>query len=185
MENCSVSVHVPAQRVILLPQEIRKIAQNAAFRVTLKGTCILWLHWWPLSPRENIRSLCLQRDWHFHSIRFFGVYNPSRQVCIYSIPTSGSIRLYYRLGRHDYHTDPEKALKFKEKGDFDSQIILTEDCQKELQWWVDNILSSHNVTTHGQPSHTLITYASQNCWGQFTMAQSLGGFGPMRKNHIT
>ena len=26
--------------------------------------------------------------------------------CLHPIPTSGSIRLYYRLGRHDYHTDP-------------------------------------------------------------------------------
>ena len=41
MEKCSVSVHVPAQRVILLPQEIHKIAQTAACRATQKGACIL------------------------------------------------------------------------------------------------------------------------------------------------
>ena len=61
-------------------------------------------------------------------------------------------------------------------------MSLTEDCKTELQWWVDNIVSSHNVITHGQPSHTLTTDASQNDWGAFTMTQALGGSGPMRKN---
>ena len=30
---------------------------------------------------------------------------------------------------------------------------------------MDNIVNSHNVITHGQPSNTLTTDASQNGWG--------------------
>ena len=40
VERCSVSVHVPTQRVILLPQEIHKIAKSAAYRITQKGSHI-------------------------------------------------------------------------------------------------------------------------------------------------
>ena len=34
------------------------------------------------------------------------------------------------------------------KGDFDCHMSLTKDCKKELQWWVDNIVSSLNAITH-------------------------------------
>ena len=57
-------------------------------------------------------------------------------------------QLYYRSLEHA----KTAALKTA-KGDFDSQMSLTEDCKKELQWWVDNVVSSHNVITHGQPSN--------------------------------
>ena len=40
VERCSVSVHVPTQRVILLPPEIHKIAKTAAYRITQKGSHI-------------------------------------------------------------------------------------------------------------------------------------------------
>ena len=89
-------------------------------------------------------------------------------------------QLYYRALEHT----KTAALKTA-KGDFDSHMTLTEDCKQELQWWVDNIVSSHNVITHGRPSDTLTTDESQNGWGQFTMTQALGSFGQMRKNHIT
>ena len=69
-------------------------------------------------------------------------------------------QLYYRVLEHT------KAVVLKTvKGDFDSQMFSMEDCKKELHWWVDNIVSSHNVITHGQPSNTLTTDASQNGWG--------------------
>ena len=55
-------------------------------------------------------------------------------------------------------------------------MSLTEDCKKELQWWVDNIVSSHNVITHRQPSKTLPTDASQNGWGAVYNDPSTGGF---------
>ena len=51
--------------------------------------------------------------------------------------------LYYRVLEHTKTV----ALKTA-NGDFDSHMSVTEDCKKELQWWVDNIASSHNVTTH-------------------------------------
>ena len=93
-------------------------------------------------------------------------------------------QLYYRVLEHTKTV----ALKTA-KMDFDSHMSLTEDCKTELQWWVDNIVSSHNVITHGQPSHTHNTDASQNGGGggggAVTMTQALGGSGPMRKNHIT
>ena len=53
-------------------------------------------------------------------------------------------QLYYRALEHA----KTAALKTA-KGDFDSQMSLTEDCKKELQWWVDNVVNSHNVITHG------------------------------------
>ena len=55
-------------------------------------------------------------------------------------------------------------------------MSLTEDCKKELQWWVDNIVSSYNVITHGQPSNTLTTDASQDGWGAVYNDTSTGGF---------
>ena len=80
-------------------------------------------------------------------------------------------QLYYRALEHT------KTLALKAaKGDFDSQMILTEDCKKELQWWVDNVVSSYNVITHGQPLNTLTTDASQNGWGAVYNDTSTGGF---------
>ena len=55
-------------------------------------------------------------------------------------------------------------------------MFLTDDCKTELQWWVDNVLSSQNVITHGQPSSTLTTDASQNGWGAVYNEISTGGF---------
>lgn len=80
-------------------------------------------------------------------------------------------QLYYRVLEHTKTT----ALKTA-KGDFDSQMSLTEDCKKELQWWVDNIVNSHNVITHGQPSNTLTTDASRNGWEAVYNDTSTGGF---------
>ena len=80
-------------------------------------------------------------------------------------------QLYRRLLEHT------KTLALKTaKGDFGSHVSLTEDCKKELQWWVDNIVSSHNVITYGQPSNTLTTDASQNGWGAVYNDTSIGGF---------
>ena len=80
-------------------------------------------------------------------------------------------QLYYRA----LECAKTAALK-NAKGDFDSQMSLTEDCKKELQWWVDNVVSSHNVITHGQPSNTLTTDASQNGWGAVYNDTNTGGF---------
>ena len=80
-------------------------------------------------------------------------------------------QLYYRVLEHTKTV----ALKTA-NGDFDSHMFLTEDCKKELQWWVDNIVSSHNVITHWQPSNTLTTNASQNGWGAVYNDTSAGGF---------
>ena len=80
-------------------------------------------------------------------------------------------QLYYRALEHT----KTAALKTA-KGDFDSHMSLMEDCKKEHQWWVDNIVSSHNVITHGQPSNTLTTDASLNGWGAVYNDTSTGGF---------
>jgi len=82
---------------------------------------------------------------------------------------------------------PKPQLSKLPKAILTVQMSLTEDCKKELQWWVDNVVSSDNVITPGQPSNTLTTDASQNGWGggRFTMTQALEGFGPTRKNFIT
>ena len=60
-------------------------------------------------------------------------------------------------------------------------MILTKDCKKEVQWWVDNMVTSHNVITRGQPSNTLTTDASQNGWGAVYNDTSTGGFWPDEK----
>ena len=80
-------------------------------------------------------------------------------------------QLYYRALEHT----KTAALKTA-KGYFHSHMTLTEDCKQELQWWVDNIVSSHNVITHGHPSDTLTTDASQNGWGAVYDDTSTGGF---------
>ena len=80
-------------------------------------------------------------------------------------------QLYYRALEHTKTV----ALKTA-KSDFDSQMTLNEDCKKELQWWVDNIVSSHNVITHPQPSDTLTTDTSWNGWGAVYDDTSTGAF---------
>ena len=69
-------------------------------------------------------------------------------------------QLHYRVLEHT------KTVALKSaKGIFDSLMSLTGGCKRELQWWVDNIVSSHNVITHGQPSNILTADASQRGWG--------------------
>ena len=99
---------------------------------------------------------------------------------ISSLPWVMNGQLYYRVLEHTKTV----ALKTA-KGNFNSHMSLTEDCKKELQWWVDNIVSSHNVITHGQPSNALTTDASHEGREAVYNDTSTGGFGPMRQNHIT
>ena len=107
--KCSVSVHVPTQRVIFLsscPTKFTKLLKPPITELHKKGhISASYIYDLYLQGRTYDLCVCNVID-TFYSIRFPGVYNPSREICIYPVPTFGSIRFYYRLGRHDCHTDP-------------------------------------------------------------------------------
>ena len=157
------SVFIPSQRLVLLGF----IIDSVAMTITLTPEKAL-------KVKEGCGTLLGQ-----------GLQTIRQVACVVgkiisSFPGVMHGQLYDRALEHTKTV----ALKTA-KGDFDSQMTLNEDCKKELQWWMDNIVSSHNVITHGQPSDTLTTDASQNGWGTVYDDTSTGGFGPMRKYHIT
>ena len=47
-------------------------------------------------------------------------------------------------------------------GDYDSPVLLSEKAKIELQWWKDNILSSHSLIdiNHGKPDSVLFSDTS-------------------------
>lgn len=148
------SVFIPSQRLVLLGF----IIDSVAMTITLTPEKAL-----------KVKEAC-------GTLMALGLPTIRQVACVIgkiisSFPGVMYGQLYYRTLEHT------KTLALKTaKGDFDSQMILTEDCKKELQWWVDNIVSSHNVITHGQPSNTLTTDASQNGWGAVYNDTSTGGF---------
>ena len=148
------SVFIPSQRLVLLGF----IIDSVAMTITLTPEKAL-------KVKEACSTLLAQ-----------GLLTIRQVACVIgkiisSFPGVMYGQLYYRALEHS----ETLALKTA-KGDFDSQMILTEDGKKELHWWVDNIVSSHNVITHGQPSNTLTTDASQNGWGAVYNDTSTGGF---------
>ena len=50
----------------------------------------------------------------------------------------------------------------QENGDYESPVLLSEEAKVELQWWRDNILSSHGLIdiSQGEPDFVLFSDAS-------------------------
>ena len=61
------------------------------------------------------------------------------------------------------------------KGNYQGQVQLSKSSHGELQWWIDNIASSHNCITHEKPPVTIQSDASTAGWGAALSGQSTGG----------
>eukprot|EP00794_Sanderia_malayensis_P002708 gene2708-3130_t len=66
------------------------------------------------------------------------------------------------------------ALK-KAKGNFDSNMLLSQLATQDIQWWINNIESSVNVLSLGNASIVLTTDASTTGWGAVTSNSSASG----------
>eukprot|EP00794_Sanderia_malayensis_P012487 gene12487-13770_t len=66
------------------------------------------------------------------------------------------------------------ALK-KAKGNFDSNMLLSQLATQDIQWWINNIESSVNVLSLGNASLVLTTDASKTGWGAVTSNSSASG----------
>ncbi|XP_032237067.2 uncharacterized protein LOC116617948 [Nematostella vectensis] len=90
--------------------------------------------------------------------------------------------LYYRC----LESDKSKALK-SNRGNFDAYMTLSRSSTAELEWWEkNNVLDNKNVISHGAPSHTLTTDASNLGWGAVFENDSTGGTWSVKdqKHHI-
>ena len=87
--------------------------------------------------------------------------------------------LYYR------HIERDKSLALKQhKGNFDAKMILSDSAKSELTWWVQNITSTFNVISHGQPTFQITTDASLLGWGAECEDVSTGGhWTPVEAKH--
>ena len=71
-----------------------------------------------------------------------------------------------------------KILALKQnRGSFEGQVTLTNECLNDVQWWLENAGSMFKNVSHGSPTITLCTDASQEGWGAVneTSKESTGG----------
>ena len=89
--------------------------------------------------------------------------------------------LHYR----NLEKDKVQALTAS-KGSYQGLVQLSKKSLKELQWWIDNIATSHKCITHVKPSVTIQSDASTVGWGAALSGQSTGGrwSTPEQQQHI-
>ena len=69
-------------------------------------------------------------------------------------------QLYYRL------LDNEKAKALQKcAGNYEAKMTISQLAKDDLNWWVDNILSTQRLVSHGQPQWTVYSDASRSGWG--------------------
>ena len=78
--------------------------------------------------------------------------------------------LHYR----NLEKDKVQALTAS-KGSYQGLVQLSKKSLKELQWWIDNIATSHKCITHVKPSVSIQSDASTVGWGAALSGQSTGG----------
>ena len=89
--------------------------------------------------------------------------------------------LHYR----NLEKDKVQALTAS-KGSYQGLVQLSKKSLKELQWWIDNIATSHKCITHVKSSVTIQSDASTVAWGAALSGQSTGGrwSTPEQQQHI-
>ncbi len=89
--------------------------------------------------------------------------------------------LYYR----EIEKDKTQALK-QNAGNFESYMTLSDNANKELNWWVSNVQQSYSLISHGNPQQIITTDASLIGWGAVFGNQSTGGSWSTaeKTNHI-
>ena len=76
------------------------------------------------------------------------------------------------------------ALK-KTKGNFDAEMILSQQAAQDIQWWIDNITLFVNLLALGSASIVLTTDASKTGWGLLPIIQQQQDSGNLRRVHNT
>ena len=78
--------------------------------------------------------------------------------------------LYYR------QLEIEKVAALKQnKGSFDSFVNFSHKARSDLHWWIENITTTSNTVTHGNPQVTIYSDASLTGWGRVLNSTSTGG----------
>ena len=67
-----------------------------------------------------------------------------------------------------------EALRHQ-KGDYGATITLNTECRQDLQWWIDNVESTHKLICHPLPAFTTQSDASLEGWGAVRGESSTGG----------
>ncbi|XP_057297381.1 uncharacterized protein LOC130627599 [Hydractinia symbiolongicarpus] len=80
-------------------------------------------------------------------------------------------KLFYRNLEHD----KTSALK-NNSGKFDFKMQIATRSKKELQWWVDNILTSFNTIGYTNPDLVIETDASNTGWGAVSESIKINEF---------
>lgn len=66
------------------------------------------------------------------------------------------------------------ALKLS-KGDFNANMIVTEEMKSELQWWIENLHSQKRHILHGNAEMLITTDASAAGWAAVCNGEEIGG----------
>ncbi len=147
------SVFQPTQILVILGFEINSIEMRVKLTVEkatrLVNACQMLLQ----APTHSIRSVA--------------------QVIGYIVASFPGVMfgpLHYRI------TEKEKSLALKQyNGDYEANMTLTQDAQRELQWWVDNTHTAYNVINRTPPEIVLFTDASKIGWGGVIEGQARAG----------
>ena len=79
-------------------------------------------------------------------------------------------KLYYRNLDNDKTTALSAA-----KGNFDANMIISDQAKIDLQWWISNVHSTFKLISHGKPEVILQSDASNSGWGGVHGDESTGG----------
>ena len=67
-----------------------------------------------------------------------------------------------------------QALK-RNQGNFDAQMLITNDMKKDLLWWIETLPSQKRHISHGNPDICITSDASLQGWGAPCDGCSIGG----------
>lgn len=81
---------------------------------------------------------------------------------------------YGRLHYREIEKEKIQALKTS-KGDFDSEMIVTENMKIDLLWWVSNLASQERNINHGNAQIVITSDASLSGWGAVYGNDKFGG----------
>ena len=148
------SVFLPSQRLELLGFCIDSVSMRITLlpekAVALRSLCENLLG----APRFSIRELA----------RVIG-------KMVSSFPGVEYGPLYYR----SLEADKTRALRLH-KGDFDQHLTaLSPEAERELNWWIHNVIVSKNLISRCSPDKVITTDASLLGWGATFESFSTGG----------
>ena len=120
------------------------------------------------SKKEKVKQSCLKLlSQSQHTIR---AVSEVIGLLVASFPGIELGPLYNRQLEND------KSVALKEsKGNFDATMTISKTACLDLQWWVDNILTSFKQISRPKPAYVVSTDASMTGWGAFFEGAAAGG----------